>query len=234
MQDRASPESERVQSSDGVTDHNHLPEQAMITAPYPPDTTTPPRPKSRLSNASAQATETIYGKALDQAASDYCIKNDCPIAPLRHYQDQYLHDGQPAINHLPTFGSSNPPPNVWQAIHNGCQGIGTQYEADLISRFLEYHVDPTAMALIIPATNFFWEYKIPTLQTDLQRPYVRLPFPATPLPVRFDAEPNLPLDLKKMEADALEQYPLDGTAEQRPSPWRIPFPLPTHTPNGGS
>ncbi|KAL8909789.1 MAG: hypothetical protein Q9171_004908 [Xanthocarpia ochracea] len=234
MQDRASPESERAQLSDGATDKNLSPGPAMVTAPYAPDTTTPPHPKSRLSNATAQATEIIYGKVLDQAASDYCIKPDCPIAPLRHYQNQYLHDGLPANNHLPTFGNSNPPPNVWQAIHNGCQRIGTQHDADLISRFLEYHVDPTAMALIIPDTNFFWEHRIPTLQTDLQRPYVRLPFPATPLPVRFDAEPNLPLDLKEMEAETLVQDPLGGRAEQRPSPWRIPFPTPTHAPNGGN
>ncbi|KAL8923511.1 MAG: hypothetical protein Q9172_003084 [Xanthocarpia lactea] len=234
MQDRASPVSERGQLGDGATDDNLSSGQAMIIAPYPSDTTTPPRPKSRLPNATAQATETIYSRVLDQAASDYCIKPDCPIAPLRHYQNQYLHEGQPANNHLPTFGNSNPPPNVWQAIHNGCQGIGTQHDADLISRFLEYHVDPTAMALIIPDTNFLWEYKIPTLHTELQRPYVRLPFPATPLPVRFDAEPNLPLDLEGMEIDALEHDPFDGTAEQRPSLWRIPFPLPTHAPNGSS
>ncbi|KAL8782263.1 MAG: hypothetical protein Q9213_005537 [Squamulea squamosa] len=178
-------------------------EPAMITAPLLPGITVLPRSKSMFPHAATKIKPTIYDDALRQAACettsryhgnrpvDYCIQPDCPVSPMRHHRGRYLHNGQPAQSYLPTFGTSNPPPCVWQAIYQGCLYVGTQHDADLISRFIVYHVDVSNIS-VVPDTNFIWSNEMHTPYVDVQRPYVRLPFLAAPLRVRFDAEPNLP------------------------------------------
>ncbi|KAL8767873.1 MAG: hypothetical protein Q9209_005765 [Squamulea sp. 1 TL-2023] len=174
-------------------------EPAMSTASPLPGITVPPRSKSMFPHAATEVKPTIYDDALRQAACDttsryhenrrvnYCIRPDCPVSPMRHHQGRYLHNDQPAQIHLPTFGTSNPPPCVWQAIYQGCRYVGTQQDADLISHFLEYHVDVPNIS-VVPDTNFIWSHEIHSRHVTVQRPYVQLPFPAVPLRVRFDAE----------------------------------------------
>lgn len=195
------------------------PESAMITAPFPEGINIPPRSEAIFPFAASEVKPTIYDRAMHNAAKattsqqnqNYCIQPDCPISPLRHHQGRYLHNDRLAKNHLPTFGTSNPPPSVWQAIHNGCQGIGTQHDANLITRFLAYHVTLCNFS-VVPDTNFIWGHELHIRPTDLQTPCIRLPFPVAPLRVRFDAGPNLPA-AERGEGNALERDQLDGAAD---------------------
>ncbi|KAI4262584.1 MAG: hypothetical protein L6R42_002242 [Xanthoria sp. 1 TBL-2021] len=187
-------------------------EPAMITAPLPEGITIPPRSEAIFPFAASEVKPTLHDKAMHQTAKattsqqnpNYSIQPDCPTSPLRHHQGRYLHNDRLAKTYLPTFGTSNPPPNVWQAIHSGCLGIGTQHDADLITRFLAYHVT-LCNFLVVPNTNFIWGHELHTRPADLQKPYIQLPFPVAPLRVRFDAGPNLPAAENGGENDALEQ-----------------------------
>ncbi|KAI4123664.1 MAG: hypothetical protein LQ338_005154 [Usnochroma carphineum] len=135
-----------------------------------------------------------YGTAQDpqtEAKRYLCTEADCPMADVYHLEGIYVHDDISAPNPLPTFGKSNPPPNVWQAVHKGCQWVGTQEDADLISRFIGYH-GIGCNFFIAPHTNFLWGEEANTPQAVPGAPVVRLPFPALPLRVEFDASLNLP------------------------------------------
>ncbi|KAL8931558.1 MAG: hypothetical protein Q9216_007159 [Gyalolechia sp. 2 TL-2023] len=122
-----------------------------------------------------------------------CIHADCPMAGIYHHEGVYVHNNTPAANYLATFGPSNPPPGVWQAILNGCHGVGTQQDADRISRFIEYHAIGGNF-LIAPHTNFLWgeEANAPQAAVRGGAPVIRLPFPAMPLRIHFDASLNMP------------------------------------------
>ncbi|KAL9628895.1 MAG: hypothetical protein Q9204_005587 [Flavoplaca sp. TL-2023a] len=176
------------------------PEPAHITAPFQRGITLPPRFTTPFPLTDPEIPPTIYSEALQhnlklsaaqsfQTRLEYCIQPSCPIAPLRHHQGRYIHNDVPATNYLPTFGTSNPPPIVWQAIHNGCLGVGTQEDADTISRFLTYHVSLCNFS-VVPESNFVWGGELHDGGLE-GRPLVRLPFWVTPLRVRFDAEGNL-------------------------------------------
>ncbi|KAL8829022.1 MAG: hypothetical protein Q9170_006350 [Blastenia crenularia] len=119
-----------------------------------------------------------------------CIHDHCPMRDIFHFEGKYVHDNTRASLHLETFGQSNPPPSVWQAIHNGCHGVGTQHDADLISYFIDYHV-VGGNFLIAPHTNFLWGEEAHTPYAVSGAPVVRLPFPALPLRINFDASLNL-------------------------------------------
>lgn len=125
-----------------------------------------------------------------EAPRPLCTEPACPMVDTFHLQGTYVHEDAPAANHLETFGQSNPPPSVWQAIHNGCHWVGTQQDADLISRFIEYHAIKGNF-FIAPHTNFLWGEEVNTPQAVPGAPVVRLPFPATPLRIDFDASLNL-------------------------------------------
>ncbi|KAL9596302.1 MAG: hypothetical protein Q9219_005897 [cf. Caloplaca sp. 3 TL-2023] len=120
-----------------------------------------------------------------------CTAADCPVGPVFHTEGPYVHDNIPATNHLETFGPSNPPPEVWQAIHRGCHWVGTQQDADLISRFIQYH-GLRGNFFIVPHTNFLWGEEAASPNAVPGAPAIRLPFPAMPLRIAFDASLNLP------------------------------------------
>ncbi|KAL8878374.1 MAG: hypothetical protein Q9192_008465 [Flavoplaca navasiana] len=175
-------------------------EPAFITAPFQRGITLPPRSTTFFPSSDSDIPPSLHDKALQhdlklsaaqsfQTRHEYCIQPSCPIAPLRHHQGRYIHNDIPAINYLPTFGTSNPPPVVWQAIHNGCLGEGTQEDADTISRFLAYHVSLCNFS-VVPESNFVWGGELHNGGLK-GRPFVRLPFWVTPLRMRFDAEGNL-------------------------------------------
>ncbi|KAL9028588.1 MAG: hypothetical protein Q9180_007143, partial [Flavoplaca navasiana] len=162
--------------------------------------TLPPRSSTLYPSSDSEIPPTLDDKALQhdlklsaaqsfQTRQEYFIQPSCPIAPLRHHQGRYIHNDVPAINYLPIFGTSNPPPIVWQAIHNGYEGIGTQDDADMISRFLAYHVSLCNFS-VVPESNFVWGGELHDGGLE-GRPLVRLPFWVTPLRVRFDGEGNL-------------------------------------------
>ncbi|KAI4236440.1 MAG: hypothetical protein L6R40_006150 [Gallowayella cf. fulva] len=122
-----------------------------------------------------------------------CTEADCPLSHIRHLQGTYLDNNTPALNPLyHLFGTSNPPANVWQAIHAGTQEEGTQEDTDLIARFIKYHVTGVRFS-VVPHGNFIWGEEggmNEGVAEGGQRPWVRLPFPALPLRVVFDAEVN--------------------------------------------
>ncbi|KAL8835916.1 MAG: hypothetical protein Q9176_006600 [Flavoplaca citrina] len=176
------------------------PEPAIITAPFQRGITLPPRSTILFPSSDSEIPLTLYSTFLQhdlklsaaqsfQTRHEYCIQPSCPIAPLRHHQGRYIHNDVPATNYLPTFGTSNPPPVVWQAIHNGCLGVGSQEDADTISRFLTYHVSLCNFS-VVPESNFIWGGELHDGGLE-GRPLVRMPFWVTPLRVRFDAEGNL-------------------------------------------
>ncbi|KAL8995445.1 MAG: hypothetical protein Q9169_004816 [Polycauliona sp. 2 TL-2023] len=133
-----------------------------------------------------------------------CTHRDCPMFPLRHLQGHYVHNDVRATAHLATFGTSNPPPSIWQAVYNGCHGKGTQHDADLISRFLEYHVVACNFS-VVPDGNFIWGQEVRAGEFK-RRPWVRMPGSMTvPLRVRFDAGLNLPDVGGEVDGDELEQ-----------------------------
>ncbi|KAL8636176.1 MAG: hypothetical protein Q9226_009282, partial [Calogaya cf. arnoldii] len=204
------------------------PEPAIATAPFPEGTIVPPRSETILPSTSSEIepmTRAEIQYNIQNRPIDVCIQPDCPILPRRHSQGHYLHNNRPPKNHLATFLTSNPPPNVWQAIHNGCLGVGTQHEANLISRYLEYYVtssrDPTNPQVapntrnisVVPDTNFIWGDEIHNLPVATHRPHIRLPFQAVPLRIRFNARPNLdPMDWRD-ESEILEQEKLAEARE---------------------
>ncbi|CAO1605275.1 hypothetical protein XANCAGTX0491_008796 [Xanthoria calcicola] len=198
------------------------PEPAMNTAPFPPGIPVPPRVPSVFPLTTSEIEPTMYEKVMRQPPSPtktpqpqpYCIHPDCPIAPLRHPQGRYLHHDRLAPNHLPTFGTSNPPPHIWQAIHNGTRGVGTQHDANIISKFLAYHVRFCNFS-VVPDTNFIWGNEIHRRGRDVvRRPVVRLPFPVTPLRVRFDAGPNLEGVGMEGEGEGMEGVRFDGVVDE--------------------
>ncbi|KAL8760553.1 MAG: hypothetical protein Q9184_003264 [Pyrenodesmia sp. 2 TL-2023] len=183
--------------------------ETIMNPAIPPATTTvvsipPPRSTTTFTNLTTgnpipdlDLTDEALSWATEQSPqpqSQYpqtiCTHQDCPIAPRYHLQGIYIHEGIPPPNHLATFGRSNPPPNVWQAIYNGCNWVGTQADADRISRFIEYHAIGGNF-LLAPHTNFLWGEEINTPYAVAPTPVVSLPFPALPCRVYFDAAPNL-------------------------------------------
>lgn len=125
-----------------------------------------------------------------EAAHPLCTQADCPLLNHHHYEGTYMQDNMPAPNRLGTLGESNPPPNVWQAIHKGCQWIGTQEDAELISRFIENH-GVGGNFLLAPHTNFLWGEEANTPYAVPGAPIIRLPYPAIPSRIHFNAAPNL-------------------------------------------
>ncbi|KAL9023139.1 MAG: hypothetical protein Q9196_007367 [Gyalolechia fulgens] len=137
------------------------------------------------------ATNELVNDPPGEPLRSLCAHSDCPMADIYHRQGTYVHNNIQATNYLETFGPSNPPPSVWQAIHNGCHWVGTQQDADMISLFIDYH----AMGgnfFIAPHTNFLWGDEVNAPHAVPGAPVVRLPFPATPLRIDFDASVNIP------------------------------------------
>ncbi|KAL8799580.1 MAG: hypothetical protein Q9182_005791 [Xanthomendoza sp. 2 TL-2023] len=127
-----------------------------------------------------------------------CLAPDCPLAGTPHSQGPYIHNNLPAPNPIPSiFGASNPPPQIWHAIHRGTQGLGTQDDAALISGFIRHHDDGRARFSWVPDGNFAWgdEDVFACEGGDggmmMMSPVVELPVRALPVRVRFDAVPNL-------------------------------------------
>lgn len=125
-----------------------------------------------------------------QASRTFGTQPDCPIAQRYHFEGIYIHEGIPSPSHLQTFGMSNPSPSVWKAIYNGCNRVGTQEDADRISRFIEYHAIGGNF-LHAQNTNFLWGVEVNTSYAAVGAPVVCLPFPALPCRICFDAAPNL-------------------------------------------
>lgn len=67
---------------------------------------------------------------------------------IEHTQGLYHHNGQvgpkihPGDNYLPSFGQSNPPPNVWNACNLLILDINTSYQANLVKAFVRLHGRP--------------------------------------------------------------------------------------------
>ncbi|KAI4115614.1 MAG: hypothetical protein LQ345_003830 [Seirophora villosa] len=120
-----------------------------------------------------------------------CTKIDCPMVAFDHLEGIYIHNDHPRRDHFGVFGESNPPPFIYRAVQRCCQWTGTQEDADLISRFIEYH-GVRGNRLLAPHTNFLWGDEVNTPQAVPGAPVVRLPFPAIPLRIHFDATSNLP------------------------------------------
>ncbi|KAL8732771.1 MAG: hypothetical protein Q9166_002553 [cf. Caloplaca sp. 2 TL-2023] len=223
MQDREPPEIHYASS---------FPSPAMITAPLPLCTLPPrssltfPLPDANAANmTNSQPVVEANHKMRRRMTPDYqvkpqlssCMHPACPAANSRHSQGQYIHNGIPALNPLSTFGNSNPPASVWQSIYNGCQGNGTQQDADLISRFIHHHVVGSAFS-VIPDTNFIWGEEVHVWGDDtlVGRPLVSLPMMATPLRIKFDALPNILVSEREDSPDALEFHQFDGAADTAP------------------
>ncbi|KAL8771707.1 MAG: hypothetical protein Q9209_002898 [Squamulea sp. 1 TL-2023] len=79
-----------------------------------------------------------------------CTARDCPlrILGIEHSLGLYHHNGQvgpkihPEGNYLPSFGGSNPPPNVWDAYNHLVLDVNTDYQAKLVKAFIRYHDRP--------------------------------------------------------------------------------------------
>lgn len=182
------------------------PTPAMVLAP-PPAGFLAPRSRYPLQTTNTNVLTQLNSDSLNQVMSwatnidtdnpgaeplrPLCAYPDCPMADIYHREGVYVHDNSPATNYLETFGPSNPPPSVWQAIQNGCHWMGTQQDADLITRFIDYHAIGGNF-FIAPHTNFLWGEEVNDPQAIPGAPSIRLPFPATPLRIDFDASLNLP------------------------------------------
>ncbi|KAL8750679.1 MAG: hypothetical protein Q9199_006914 [Rusavskia elegans] len=79
-----------------------------------------------------------------------CTALDCPLRVygIEHTQGLYHHNGQvgpkihPGDNYLPSYGQSNPPPNVWNAYNLLILDINTSYQANLVKAFVRLHGRP--------------------------------------------------------------------------------------------
>ncbi|KAL8670307.1 MAG: hypothetical protein Q9168_005147 [Polycauliona sp. 1 TL-2023] len=220
-QDRDSiPDSEPQSSHMGIAVEPAISgsETVMITAPYSGIPIIPPKTSTTYSYPRSEEAPNIYPNChahsliheeVPSRETPDCIRPRCPLFPLPHRDGHYLHNGLPAAAYLPTFGTSNPPPIVWQAIHNGCCGMGTQQDADIIARFLEYHVEFCSFS-VVPDGNFVWGQEIPAGGLLKGRPWVRMPDCMTiPVRIKFDARWNIPGLEVEAEYDAL------GKAEEK-------------------
>jgi len=67
-----------------------------------------------------------------------CKSETCPITQP-HNEGRYLHKGHRSSRN-PTFGSCNPPPEVWAAYHRVKAGNFTSDDKQLVKGFTEHHV----------------------------------------------------------------------------------------------
>ncbi|KAL8762640.1 MAG: hypothetical protein Q9184_001394 [Pyrenodesmia sp. 2 TL-2023] len=76
-----------------------------------------------------------------------CLAADCPVvrSGIGHSCGVYHHNGQvgpmtiPKGVRLPSFGPSNPPPEVWKSYNRMVLGIASQVQVDMIESFIRYH-----------------------------------------------------------------------------------------------
>ncbi|KAL9011275.1 MAG: hypothetical protein Q9173_003866 [Seirophora scorigena] len=144
-----------------------------------------------INEVAAWATYAYDAEPQAEPKRSACTKIDCPMAAFYHLEGIYVHNDNPRREHSGVFGESNPPPFIYQAIQRGCQWTGTQDDADLVPRFIAYH-GVGGNRLLAPHTNFLWGDEVNTPQAVPGAPVVRLPFPAIPLRIHFDATLNLP------------------------------------------
>ncbi|CAO1602608.1 hypothetical protein XANCAGTX0491_006212 [Xanthoria calcicola] len=79
-----------------------------------------------------------------------CTDLACPLRVygIEHTQGLYNHEGQPGPrihpggSRLPSFGQSNPPPNVWHAYNLLILDVNNDYEANLVKAFVRLHGRP--------------------------------------------------------------------------------------------
>lgn len=79
-----------------------------------------------------------------------CTALNCPLRVygIEHTQGLYHHNGQvgpkihPGHSYLPSFGQSNPPPNVWNAYNLLILDVNTDYQANLVKTFVRLHGRP--------------------------------------------------------------------------------------------
>ncbi|CAL8577961.1 hypothetical protein XPA_003768 [Xanthoria parietina] len=79
-----------------------------------------------------------------------CTDLACPLRVygIEHTQGLYNHEGQPGPrihpggSRLPSFGQSNPPPNVWHAYNLLILDVNNDYQANLVKAFVRLHGRP--------------------------------------------------------------------------------------------
>ncbi len=122
-------------------------------APHAP----PPDPDSDLSDPPAPDSDSDSDSDLSDAPESpvwpegpkaplpRCMEKDCPVrqAIRHHHQGPYLHSGEPPRTTETIFGSSNPPPHVWESwMKIQARDCGSTVEDDWnILGFLRWHVD---------------------------------------------------------------------------------------------
>ena len=98
-------------------DPGHLP--TSFTSSNLPCHAPPPDSDSDLSDAPDSPTwpESPKSRTPPRIPPARCTEQDCPVreAKRRHYQGQYLHNGNPPNTSETLFGTSNPPPHVWNS-----------------------------------------------------------------------------------------------------------------------
>lgn len=114
-----------------------------------------------VNEVAAWATHTSDTEPQAEPKCSACTKIDCPMAAFYHLEGIYVHNDDPRRDHFGVFGESNPPPFIYQAVQRACQWIGTQDDADLISRFIAYH-GVGGNRLLAPHTNFLWGDQVNT------------------------------------------------------------------------
>lgn len=76
-----------------------------------------------------------------------CLAAECPLVKsgIEHSCGVYHHKGQvgptttPQGLWLPSFGPSNPPPEVWRSYNRMVLGIASQVQAEMVKSFVRYH-----------------------------------------------------------------------------------------------
>ncbi|KAL8708013.1 MAG: hypothetical protein Q9225_007667 [Loekoesia sp. 1 TL-2023] len=145
--DRISGSSEEAASALGARTDPQPPPRIQLTIPpiyepsdLPPYTSTKSPPEYSLEPPEDHITKDVPA----------CVAPDCPVTKLgiKHSRGLYHHRGQvgpvtvPQGTWLPSFGRSNPPPNVWHAYNYMVLGIARRRHRKRVSTFVQYHGRP--------------------------------------------------------------------------------------------
>lgn len=92
-----------------------------------------------LSVQNQEAKQNFFRKLeIWESTTKVCKSKTCPIT-TPHTEGRYHHNGQRSIRN-PTFGSCNPPPQVWAAYHRIKAGNFTTCDKQLVDQFRTHHV----------------------------------------------------------------------------------------------
>ncbi|KAL8819197.1 MAG: hypothetical protein Q9223_002326 [Gallowayella weberi] len=189
----------------------NLVSEAVPIGAIAPGAHTAPRSTTLVSNNSLDPITEINMKPATVAYHHFANRT------TRDYAGIYVHDNVPAPNPLPSvFGTSNPPPGVWQAILRGTLEQGTRDDAKMIAGFIRNHVDAARFS-VVPDGNFAWGNEYVFQGEGGASPVVELPVMALPLRVKFDVLPNLPVALQAGDSVDLGDHRVCGNSGMRVS-----------------